>query len=135
MLMSSRHSIYGPTNATAFMVASYFAAYPDIDRLSAMPMLVFLVGSFLVLGAYFRVADLAQYISRTVVVAYLTGAAVQMCVHQTPVVLGLGFASGQREPHAGSIFSEFVHIVTHLETAHWLTVLVSAATLVAYLGF
>ena len=41
-----------------------------------MPMLVFIVGALLVIGAYFRVADLAQYISRTVVVAYLTGAAV-----------------------------------------------------------
>jgi SulP family sulfate permease len=135
LLMSSRVSVYGPTNATAFMVASYFAAYPEIDRMGAMPMLVFLVGAMLVLGAYFRIADLAQYISRTVVVAYLTGAAVQMCVHQMPVVLGFGFGSGHKGPHAGSIFSEFYYVVTHLGTAHWLTVLVSVATLGAYLGF
>jgi SulP family sulfate permease len=135
LLMSSRHSIYGPTNATAFMVASYFAAYPEIDRLSAMPMLVFLVGAFLVLGAYCRVADLAQYISRTVVVAYLTGAAVQMCVHQMPVVLGLGYATGSDHPPGGSIFSEFLYVVTHLWTAHGWTVLISALTLASYLGF
>lgn len=135
LLMSSRHSIYGPTNATAFMVASYFYVYPGIDRISAMPMLVFMVGALLVIGAYFRIADLAQYISRTVVVAYLTGAAVQMFVHQMPVILGLDLASRESHAHSGSIFSEIIHIVLHLWRAHWLTVIISALTLATYLSF
>ncbi len=86
---SSRHSVYGPTNATAFMVSSYFAANPQVNQIDAMPMLVFLVGALLIIGAYCRIADIAQYISRTVIVAYLAGAAVQMCVHQLPVVFGI----------------------------------------------
>lgn len=135
LLMSSRHSIYGPTNATAFMIASYFAAYPEIDRLQSMPMLVFLVGALLVLGAYFRVADLAQYISRTVVVAYLTGAAVQMLVHQMPIILGLYASRNTAPPQGGSLFSELYHTVTNLAHVDWLTLLVSLITLGVYIGF
>ena len=99
---SSRHSVFGPTNATAFMIASFFAANPHIPQREAMPMLVFLVGALLVLGAYFRVADIAHFISRTVVVAYLAGAAVQMLVRQLPVVLGQHF---RRPPASPTIFA------------------------------
>jgi sulfate permease, SulP family len=54
-----------------------------------MPMLVFLVGALLILGAYFRVADLAQYISRSVVVAYITGASVMIVANQLPAAFGI----------------------------------------------
>jgi SulP family sulfate permease len=40
-----------------------------------MPLLVFMTAALLLAGAFFRVADLTQYISRTVVIAYVTGAA------------------------------------------------------------
>ena len=129
VLMSSRHSIYGPTNATAFMVSSYFAANPHINQLAAMPMLVFLVGAFLVLGAYIRVADLAQYISRTVVVAYLTGAAVQMFAHQLPVVLGIKMDDGGR-----TLFSDIVGTLEHLGASYWPSVLISMLSVASYFG-
>jgi SulP family sulfate permease len=72
---SSRYTVLGPTNATAFMIFSYFAADPHLDRVGMMPLLVFMVGTLLLFGSFLRVAELAQYISRTVVVAYVTGAA------------------------------------------------------------
>ena len=89
LLSSSRHTILGPTNATAFMVFSYFAVYPGLNQVALMPLLVFLTGALLIVGAYFRVADLAQYISRTVVVAYVSGAAVLIMVNQAPAVFGI----------------------------------------------
>lgn len=133
-LMSARHSIYGPTNATAFMVASFFYVYPEIDRIAVMPMLVFMVGALLVLGAYCRIADMAQYISRTVVVAYLTGAAVQMFVHQLPVIMGVDLMAGGTRAHSGSLFSELIHLVVNLWRSHWLTVGISVLTLITYFG-
>lgn len=138
LLMSSRHSIYGPTNASAFMVASFFAAYPNIDQLDAMPMLVFLVGALLVVGAFLRVADLGQYISRSVVVAYLSGAAVQMIIHQLPKVLGISEAahgvlkSGKLESR--TLLGEVGHVLTSLHTISWSTLGLSLATLAIYLG-
>jgi len=102
------------------MVVSFFAAYPNIDQLDAMPMLVFLVGALLLVGAFLRVADLGQYISRSVVVAYLSGAAVQMIIHQLPKVLGISEAahgvlkSGKLESR--TLLGEVGHVLTSLHT-------------------
>ncbi len=89
LLASSRHTVFGPTNATAFMVFSYFASYPYLDQLALMPLLVFMTATLLIFGAWLRVADLAQYISRTVVVAYVTGAALLIAANQLPALLGI----------------------------------------------
>ena len=88
-LSSSRFTVFGPSNATAFMVFSYFATYPYLDRLALMPLLVFMTAALLIFGAWLRVADLAQYISRTVVVAYVTGAALLITANQLPTLLGI----------------------------------------------
>ena len=131
MLMSSRHSIYGPTNATAFMVSSYFAAFPNLNQLAAMPMLVFLVGALLIFGAYFRVADMARFISRAVVVAYLTGAALQMFAHQLPVVLGLQTAG---KPVARTLVSDLHDVLGNLGAIHWPSALICALSIGCYYG-
>lgn len=131
-LASSRHAVFGPTNATAFMLASFFAANPHIAQKEAMPMLVFLVGALLVIGAYCRIADMTQFISRSVVVAYLSGAAVQMFVHQLPVVLGE--ASVHSVNQARTIFSEVSGAIEMLPTVRWPAILVSVFTLFCYLA-
>ena len=135
LLMSSRHSIYGPTNASAFMIASFFASYPHLNEVAAMPMLVFLVGTLLVLGALFRVADLGQYISRSVVVAYLAGAAVQMLVHQLPTVLGLISEAPRLENGqfaARTLIGELWRVVTGLRTVSRTSLLISLFTFGLY---
>lgn len=86
---SSRFTVLGPTNATAFMIFSYFAADPYLDRAGMMPLLVFMVGVLLLFGAFLRVAELVQYISRTVVVAYVTGAALLIITNQIANILGV----------------------------------------------
>lgn len=126
MFASSRHSVFGPTNATAFMIASYFAASPHIVQRDAMPMLVFLVGAMLLVGAYFKVADIAQYISRPVVIAYLTGAAVQMLVRQLPIVLGLELPDGR------SIFGELFAVIGSLGNVKWSVLGISLGSLACY---
>jgi len=85
----SRHTILGPTNATAFMLFSSFAAFSMSDRLFYLPMLVLFVGILLTIGALFRVAELVQYVSRSVVVGYITGAAVLIIANQVRHVLGI----------------------------------------------
>ena len=136
LFMSSRHSIYGPTNATAFMVASYFATYPQLDQMRAMPNLVFMVGLILVVAALFRIADLGQYVSRTVIIAYLTGAAVQMLVHQLPIVLGMNLGAGAAaaEGHAAAqtLLGDLWGTLIHLPRASWLSIAVSALTFFSY---
>lgn len=133
LLASSRQTILGPTNATAFMVFSYFSAYPQLDRLSVMPLLIFMTAALLLAGAFLRVADLTQYISRTVVVAYVTGAAMLITASQLPVVLGIskevlndGLTPAITLP--GHLFG----ILTHLTKADWVSVFCAAFTLIVY---
>ncbi len=88
-LSTSRCLIMGPTNATAFMLFSYFAIHPGLDRVAMLSALVLMVGALQILGGLLRVAEMAQLISRTVVVAYITGASLLIMANQLPTVLGL----------------------------------------------
>ena len=62
----SRHTILGPTNATAFMLFGFFAMEPMLAtrETQLVPLLVLMVGIFCLLGSVLRLADLLQYISR-----------------------------------------------------------------------
>jgi SulP family sulfate permease len=135
LLSSSRQTILGPTNATAFMVFSYFAAFPDLDRLALMPLLVFMVGLLLILGAYLRVADLAQYISRTVVVAYVSGAAILIMANQLPHVLGITLMKTVVEGVSEAprtLPGIVVQLFRQLTETQWQSLLVSALTVVIW---
>ncbi len=135
LLSSSRQTIFGPTNATAFMVFSYFAAYPQLDRLSMMPLLVFMTAALLIAGAFLRVADLTQFISRTVVVAYVTGASILIIVNQLPVLLGIPAEELRQAGGPVITFPGHVHrILTHLDHASWLNIAFSVLAFGCFLG-
>jgi len=87
----SRHTILGPTNATAFMLFSFFAAQPALGsrETELVPLLVLMVGVFCLVGGLLKVADLLQYVSRSVLVGYLTGAAVLIMVNQLKHLFGI----------------------------------------------
>ena len=101
LFASSRLTVPGPTNATAFMVGASLLATSNPEmfaqNLLLMPLLVLMIGLLLVIGAFFRFADFIQYISRSVVVGYVTGAAVLIAVNQLKHVLGFerGIVSGK----------------------------------------
>ena len=132
---SSRFTVLGPTNATAFMIFSFFAADPQMDRAVMMPLLVFMVGAMLLFGAFLRVAELAQYISRTVVVAYVTGASLLILANQLSSILGVSMTVQMED---GSSFQRrtlpgiLIHLVSNLGQAHWESVAVAAGTALIY---
>lgn len=89
LFTGSRHTILGPSNATAFLLYAQMAAFLPAERLFYLPLLVLFIGILLVLGALFRIAELVQYVSRSVVVGYITGAAVLIIANQFSSLLGL----------------------------------------------
>ncbi len=91
LFAGSRHTILGPTNATAFMLFGFFAAEPALAarEMELVPLLVLMVGIFCLLGAVLRLADLLQYISRSVLVGYVSGAAVLIITNQMKHLLGV----------------------------------------------
>jgi SulP family sulfate permease len=132
-LASSRHTILGPTNATAFMVFSFFAANPQLDKATLMPLLVFMAAVLLIFGAYLKVADLAQYISRTVMVAYVTGAALQMFGNQLPTMLGVTLeASGNALERPLTLPGVLWGVVSRLGQSDWSSLICSAVTVAVH---
>lgn len=135
LFSSSRHTVLGPTNATALMVFSALAGR-SAAAVEVLPVLIFISGTLLVVGAYLRMADLLQYISRSVIVGYVTGASALIIAGQMRDVLGIAEASGDPAAVARkartffSIVADTLGQVTHLDLG---TVVVSGLTIGVYL--
>lgn len=135
LFSSSRHTILGPTNATSFMVFSFFAASAgtlDKQPEAYMPLLVMMVGIMSVFGALFKIADLLQYVSRSVLVGYITGAALLILTNQLKHLLGIaGPMSGGDT--ANTFFTIVEKMASLWQSYQWQPVLLGAATLFLYL--
>ncbi len=129
LLASSRHTILGPTNATAFLVFSGLSVLPPDQRAEMLPVLIFLAGALLVVGAYFRLADLIQYVSRSVVVGYLAGSALLIMAAQMEGIAGL-----PRPAETGAVtFVGLLHqAARHWREMHWSSPALALATFVVY---
>ncbi len=132
---SSRFTILGPTNATAFMVFSFFAAAQGSlskTPVEYMPLLVLMVGILSIAGAIFKVADLLQYVSRSVLIGYITGAALLILTNQMKHVLGIATPMSQGES-ANTFFAIVEKMGSLWHHYHWQPALLAAGTLLLYL--
>ncbi|QQL44437.1 SulP family inorganic anion transporter [Sulfuriroseicoccus oceanibius] len=135
---SARFTMLGPSNATAFMIYSFFVTYPGkLDQINSLiPLLSLMIGVVLILGAFLRAADLGQYISRSVIVGYLSGAAILIMVGQVKHVLGV-----QMVPEGGdaatdtprSLFGMVWRLVEQVPNASWAAVSLGVGTIIVYL--
>lgn len=134
LFASSRHTVMGPTNATALMFFSFFISNPAlVDRFQEIvPLLVLMVGVIATLASLLRLADLMQFVSRSVLVGYISGAAVLILVNQLIHLLGLREVI-DRESSA-SFVGLVIGIAKALKFTDWIAVAIGAATLVIYYG-
>jgi len=132
---SSRFTILGPTNSTAFMIFSFFAAaHGTLSQapVAYMPLLVMMVGILSVMGALFKVADLLQYVSRSVLIGYITGAALLILTNQMKHVLGI--AGPMSEGATPNTFFAITEKIGSLwQSYQWETMLLGGGTLLLYL--
>ncbi|MFP4166001.1 MAG: SulP family inorganic anion transporter [Opitutales bacterium] len=128
-LASSRFVMLGPTNATAVMLLSAFLTlgYSPDEAVGAMPVLLLFVGFFMVIGALLRVAAITQYVSRAVIVGYITAAAFLIIVNQLKTVLGL------HVPRAGTCAESLWNLIRGLGETQWESALIATLTLLLYL--
>lgn len=129
LFASSRLTVLGPTNATAFMLFSFFATHPHLGSRSSelVPLLVAMVGIVAVLGSMLRIADLLQYVSRSVMVGYISGAAVLIIANQLKPWLGLGPFI---DPESSGTFVGFViELVKAIKHIDWVPTLIGAVTI------
>jgi len=132
---SSRYNVPGPTNATAFMLFSFFSVNPGMQSRipELLPLLVLLIALCSVIGAVLKVADLLQYVSRSVLVGYMAGAAVLIIGNQLKPLLGLGpFVDPEK---TATFFGLVWELITSIPHTNWVPLTIGAVTLLIYLAF
>lgn len=128
----SRHIQFGPTNATALMTFSAVAAFPMAERPGMLAILILLVGAMLLTGAALRMADLIQYVSRSVITGYLTGASLLIMASQLPDALGI-----PRDPSAAgsrTFFGIVWQSLSRISSASLPDLAVTVGTVLTWLG-
>ena len=134
LFSASRHTIMGPTNATAFMLFSFFSVSPNLaGRWSELvPLLVLMVGVMATIGALVRVADLMQFVSRSVLVGYISGAAALILTNQLTHLLGVGkwIVPGASSSFVGLVMG----LVRALPHTDWVSLVIGMVTMAIYVG-
>jgi len=89
---SSSHLINGPTSAISLVVFSALSMFdPDqrVEAAEAMFLLGAMVGSIQILIAVFRLGDLTRYISESVILGFMSAAALLLAIGQISNALGV----------------------------------------------
>src|SRR5207248_58429 len=122
---SSRHLVVGADSATAAVMAAGLAgmAASGSSHYAALAsLLALLVGGLLLLARLVRLGFIADFLSRTVLVGFLTGVGIQVATDQFSGMLGM------KKP-GGGLFERLFHTLTHLSDSSLTTVAVSVAVI------
>jgi high affinity sulfate transporter 1 len=139
ILGSSRHLVVGADSATAAVMAAGLAglATAQSDQYVALASLVALMaGVFLIVARLVKLGFLADFLSRTVLIGFLTGVGIQVAAGQVGGMLGVSEGSGVTIN--GRVFDntvgKLVSTLQNLDEISWTTVAVSAGVLGTILG-
>src|SRR6266705_603039 len=130
ILGSSRHLVVGADSATAAILGAAVAGHavagsPQYVRLAGLAAL--LAGGLLLLARLARLGFLANFLSRTVLVGFLTGVGIQVAARQLPDMLGITVAD-KATP------ARLLDIVRARQQAHAADLAVSAGVIVIVLA-
>ena len=130
VLGASRHLVVAADSATAALLAGALVRLavpqsPGYVRLAGLAAL--LTGALLLLARLARLGFLASFLSRTVLLGFLTGVGIQVAIGQLPDMLGVTAPS----PHT---LVKLAQTVTALGTAQPATVAVSASVIAVMLA-
>lgn len=125
---SSRHLHTGPVNASSIVIAVAMAPYIHQDNYMAMVFLLALLAGVFQLGAgLFKLGNLAQFISSSVLIGFMSGAALLIIFNQMPNLLGLPPISG------GTFLINAYSILENFSGVDALTFLIGAGTIILVL--
>ncbi|MBL4576708.1 MAG: SulP family inorganic anion transporter, partial [Opitutaceae bacterium] len=125
----SRFVMMGPTNATSVLLLSTFLALgvPDHQKLVILPLILFLVAVFQIIGSYLNAASIIQYISKSVIVGYITAAAILIMANQLQHTLGFRISG------ASTFINVIQKTVEKLPSTHFPTLLLSLLTAATFI--
>jgi sulfate permease, SulP family len=127
---SSRHLVVGADSATAAVMAAGLAgiaATGSTRYVELASLLALMAGGLLLLARLARLGFIADFLSRTVLVGFLTGVGIQVAATQLDGMLGLQKASG-------GTFEQLAHSLGHVADTSMTTAAVSAAVIIVIVG-
>lgn len=128
---SSRHLVVSADSATAAILAATLAGMglqPESPIWLALAgALALMSAGFLLVARLLRLGFLADFLSRTVLVGFLTGVGIQVALGQLPDILGLPRASG-------STIMKLWNILQHLGATNLPSLAVAVATVAVIAG-
>src|SRR5215831_5119592 len=129
---SSRHLVVSADSATAAMVSAALISLsfvPNSPKYIALTSLVGLVAAGMLLVArVLRAGFLADFLSRTVLIGFLSGVGIQVALGELHGMLGL-------EKSGHGFLRQLFFTIQHLPDTHLTSLLISLAVLGVILGF
>jgi sulfate permease, SulP family len=126
VLGSSRHLVVAADSATAVILAAALtglAATGSEQYVRLAGLAALLTGAMLLVARVARLGFLANFLSRTVLVGFLTGVGIQVAAGQLPDMLGVTAAGRQMLPKLADTVRALPHV-------HWADVATSIAVIV-----
>jgi sulfate permease, SulP family len=127
---SSRHLIVGADSATAAIMAAGLAGMAVVgspEYVTLAGVLALLTAGVLVLARLLRLGFIANFLSRSVLIGFLTGVGIQVAMGQLAGMLGVSAGTGRT-------LQKFWHTLTEIPDASGATVAVSVSVLAVILG-
>jgi MFS superfamily sulfate permease-like transporter len=141
LLGSSRHLVVGADSATAAIMYAGIAGLgisglqPATPRWVALAGLsALLAGGLLWLARAARLGFLADFLSRTVLIGFLTGVGIQVAAGQVGGMLGISKQTSG-VPFFNGALIEFAKTLGQIGHASWQTALVAAGAIAVLVGF
>lgn len=129
---SSRHLIVGADSATAAILVSTLAPLALIgspNYITLVSTVAVICALILLLAHIFKLGFIANFMSRTVLVGFLTGVGIQVAISQVPGMLGLPGGSGL------NTIPQLTNIFIHLSDISMPTITVSTVVIIIIRGF
>jgi sulfate permease, SulP family len=127
---SSRHLVVGADSATAAILAAGLAgmaATGSAEYVALASLLALMASAFLILARIVRLGFLADFLSRTVLVGFLTGVGIQVAFGEVPRLLGI-------EGGGHGTVAKLTHAMQNVNQISGATLAVAAAVLVVIVG-
>ena len=131
VLGSSRHLVVGADSASAAIMAAGLAGLAPIASphyVSLAGIVAIATGAFLLLARLVRLGFLADFLSRSVLIGFLTGVGIQVAIGQVAGMLGVPGGSD------GGAIEKFIETLGQIPDASLTTVAVSASVLGVIVG-
>lgn len=138
---SSKHLIVGPSNAIAILVQAgtseilyaYYRHLTGTERdwmsIQILTQIAFIAGLFQLLAVGLKLGKITHFVSHSVVVGYVMGAAIAVLVSQTFTLLGIA-----NLPGIHSIYERGYYLFTHLDSTHIPTAIIGMSSFILLVG-